>query len=237
MGKYLQVFAVWTLVKLGINNVTLGILLLGSGVLGLSSTDAAVCAPRRPRCPTWLHPRCLDRNKGPSFRHPDHGLGLLCSGLVSQQAHCCAEHHVMLGLRPPRGQHWRTSRFGPSPSTRSMSVGVSLITWLVTTFGISVFHDYERSVWVPHLAVYSIFFDVAANCFDLETLIQGNHGTVVGNCESILFSCVSAAITYPGLRAGLFLLLAPFDLASLELYHDYTGSGNCPLHLSLSESV
>lgn len=82
---------------------------------------------------------------------------------------------------------------------------VAVITWVVTTFGISVFHYYERFAWIPQLIVFSILYGVASQHFDLTAPSVGDSRTVVGNRLSFFSICVSAAITYGGLGGDFFV--------------------------------
>lgn len=76
---------------------------------------------------------------------------------------------------------------------------VAFITWGVTTFGIQVFHYYERFVshlnlwissthsrsyrfaFIPQLIVISILYGVSAKNFDLTTASIGDSRTVIGS--------------------------------------------------------
>ena len=90
----------------------------------------------------------------------------------------------------------------------SVVVGIiilAIITWGVTTFGIQVFHYYERFAFIPQLIVFSILYGVAAKKFDLTTPSVGDSMTVIGNRLSFFSLCLSAAITYAGLAADFFV--------------------------------
>lgn len=84
---------------------------------------------------------------------------------------------------------------------------VAVITWLVTTFGYSIFHFYERYAWLPQLIVICILAGVAGPKFDL----YGNPSaglderTIVGNRLSFFSLCLSAAITYACAGADYFV--------------------------------
>lgn len=74
---------------------------------------------------------------------------------------------------------------------------IAIISWVVATFGIQVFHYYERSVYkpchevnpntvnrfafVPQLIIICILFGVSSVKFDLDTVSQGDARTVAGN--------------------------------------------------------
>lgn len=94
---------------------------------------------------------------------------------------------------------------GGSMSTIVGIVIVAVITWGITTFGYSVFHYYERYAWFPQLIVLCILAGVAWPSFDLTTPSQGTTETVVGNRISFFSLCLSAAITYAGGAADVFV--------------------------------
>src|SRR5271170_5339540 len=83
---------------------------------------------------------------------------------------------------------------------------VALITWVVTTFGIAVFHYYERFAFIPQLIVFCILYGVAAPHFDITTPSNGpDTRTIIGNRLSFFSICLSAALTYGGLAADFFV--------------------------------
>ena len=82
---------------------------------------------------------------------------------------------------------------------------VAVITWVITIFGISIIHYYERFAFLPQLIVTSILFGVAAKHFDLSTPSIGDVATIRGNRLSFLSLCLSAAITYAGLAGDYFV--------------------------------
>ena len=82
---------------------------------------------------------------------------------------------------------------------------VAVITWAVTTFGISVFHYYERFAFIPQIIVFSILFGISAKHYDLTTPSAGDLRTVTGDRLSFFSICLSAAITYGGLGADYFV--------------------------------
>jgi purine-cytosine permease-like protein len=82
---------------------------------------------------------------------------------------------------------------------------VAVITWAVTTFGISVFHYYERYAFIPQIIVFCILFGISAKHYDLTTPSAGDPRTVTGDRLSFFSICLSAAITYGGLGADYFV--------------------------------
>jgi purine-cytosine permease-like protein len=58
---------------------------------------------------------------------------------------------------------------------------IAIISWVVATFGIQVFHYYERFAFLPQLIVICILFGVSSTKFDLSTVSVGDERTVAGN--------------------------------------------------------
>lgn len=95
-----------------------------------------------------------------------------------------------------------------SPNGMSVVPGiiiVAVITWVITIFGISIIHYYERFAFLPQLIVASTLFGVAAKNFDLSAPSVGDIATVAGNRLSFFSLCLSAAITYAGLAGDYFV--------------------------------
>lgn len=86
---------------------------------------------------------------------------------------------------------------------------VAVITWVVTTFGITVFHYYERYAWLPQLIVLMILAGTAGGRFDVTTESEGNDRTIIANRLSFFSVCLSAAITYSGGAADFLVYCDP----------------------------
>lgn len=84
---------------------------------------------------------------------------------------------------------------------------VAVLTWLVTTFGYSIFHFYERYAWLPQMIVICILAGVSGPKFDLYTNPSAglDHLTIVGNRLSFFSLCYSAAVTYACAGADYFV--------------------------------
>jgi NCS1 nucleoside transporter family len=202
---YLQVFVLWTSINLAINNVTLG--MLGPAVYELSFTDSSVCASLGALLGSI--PVAWIATWGPISGIRTMVWGRYAMGWYPSKLIVALNIIVMLGyallVAIIGGQV--LSAVSPNGSM-SVVVGiivVSVITWGVTCFGISVFHYYERFAWVPQLIVYSILFGVSAKHFDLTAPSVGDSRTVAGNRLSFFSICVSAAITYSGLGMDFFV--------------------------------
>ncbi|KAI9730698.1 MAG: hypothetical protein M1834_005667 [Cirrosporium novae-zelandiae] len=106
---------------------------------------------------------------------------------------------------------------------------VAVITWVVTSFGIRIFHHYERWAFLPQLIAIIIAFSVTAKHYTLTTPSSGSPATVTGNRISFFSLCLSAAITYSGAACDYFVYYPPqtpriilFTLILLSLTCSFT---------------
>lgn len=58
---------------------------------------------------------------------------------------------------------------------------IAIVSWVVATVGIQVFHYYERFAFLPQLIVVCILFGVSSAKFDLSSASLGDSRTVAGN--------------------------------------------------------
>lgn len=202
---YLQVFVLWTSINLAVNNITLG--MLGPAVYELSFTDSSVCAALGAFLGSL--PVAWIGTWGPLSGLRTMVWSRYSMGWYPSKVIVVLNLIVMLGYSMLvciiGGQV--LSAVSPNGSM-SVVVGiiiVAVIVWGVTTFGIAVFHYYERYAWLPQLIVISILYGVSARYFDLATPSQGDTRTVAGNRLSFFSLCVSAAITYSGNSMDFFV--------------------------------
>ncbi|KAK3726005.1 Vitamin B6 transporter [Vermiconidia calcicola] len=92
----------------------------------------------------------------------------------------------------------------------SIVVGIiitGILAWIVTTFGYSVFHQYQRYAWLPQLIANMILAGVAGPRFDLYSDPSSglDSRTVAGNRLSFFSLCLAAAITYSETGADFFV--------------------------------
>ena len=92
----------------------------------------------------------------------------------------------------------------------SIVVGIvitAVITWVVTTFGYSIFHQYERYAWLPQVIVNMILAGAAGSSFDLSANPSADLDdlTIAGNRLSFFSLCLAAAITYSCASADYFV--------------------------------
>ncbi|KAG4436037.1 hypothetical protein IFR05_008469 [Cadophora sp. M221] len=84
----------------------------------------------------------------------------------------------------------------------TVQVGIvitAIITWVVTTFGIKLFHYFERYAFIPQTIVLLILAGTAGPKFDTKSSSTVEGTTLAGNRLSFFSICLSAAVTYaPG---------------------------------------
>ncbi|KAL4791968.1 permease for cytosine/purines, uracil, thiamine, allantoin-domain-containing protein [Aspergillus venezuelensis] len=239
--SYTQVFLLWMSVNLAANNITLG--MLGPAVYGLSFLDSALCAVFGALvgsiASSWM------ATWGPISGIRTMAFGRYTMGwwpsklvvilnLVQMIGYClinCVVCGQILSAVSPNG-------------SLSVAVGIviiAVISWIIATFGIRVFHYYERFAFLPQVIVVCILFGVSSSKFDLSTPSQGDTRSVIGNRISFFSLCLSAAITYTPLAADFFVYypertsrLKLFSLSLLGLMVSFTLAFLCGIGLGSS---
>ncbi|KAL4906596.1 hypothetical protein BDW74DRAFT_150767 [Aspergillus multicolor] len=242
--SYLQAFLLWMSVNLAANNITLG--MLGPAVYGLSFPDSALCAVFGALLgsisSSWM------ATWGPISGIRTMAFGRYTMGwwpsklivilnLIQMIGYClinCVVCGQILSAVSPNGH-------------LSVAVGIviiAVISWIIATFGIRVFHYYERFAFLPQVIVVCILFGVSSSKFDLDTPSQGDTRTVIGNRISFFSLCVSAAITYTPLAADFFVYypertsrLKLFSLSILGLLISFTLAFLCGIGLASSINI
>ncbi|KAJ5156209.1 Permease cytosine/purine uracil thiamine allantoin [Penicillium capsulatum] len=202
--SYLQAFLLWVSINLAANNITLG--MLGPAVYGLSFRDSALCAVFGAfvgaLVASWM-----------ATWGPVSGIRTMAFGRYSM-GWWPSKIVVLLNLIQMIGYCLIDCVVGGqilsavSPGGMSVAVGIviiAIISWVVATFGIQVFHYYERFAFLPQVIVVCMLFGVASAKFDLSTPSLGDARTVAGNRLSFFSICLSAAITYAPLAADFFV--------------------------------
>lgn len=206
---YLQAFLLWLSVNLAAVNITLG--MLAPTVFELSFKDSALCAVFGSiigslvvaYVATWGP---ISGNRTMIFARYTFGwwpsklivilnlivllgysmIGLVIAGQILSAVSSDGNLNVVVGI-----------------------IVVAVIVWVVTTFGIKLFHIYMRYAWLPQVITISILYGVSASQYDLTTPSAGDPRTVIGNRLSFLSLCLSAAITYGGGAADFFVYYPP----------------------------
>ncbi|KAJ5921414.1 hypothetical protein N7466_009740 [Penicillium verhagenii] len=214
--SYLQAFLLWVSINLAANNITLG--MLGPAVYGLSFTDSALCAVfgsfTGSLVASWM-----------ATWGPISGIRTMAFGRYSM-GWWPSKIIVLLNLIQMIGYCLIDCVVGGqilsavSPGGMSVAVGIviiAIISWVVATFGIQVFHYYERFAFLPQLIVFCILFGVSSTKFDLSTVTVGDPGTIAANRLSFFSICLSAGITYAPLAADFFVYY-PEHTSSLTIF-------------------
>ncbi|EKD18484.1 uncharacterized protein L3040_007493 [Drepanopeziza brunnea f. sp. 'multigermtubi'] len=84
----------------------------------------------------------------------------------------------------------------------TVEVGIvvtAVITWAVTTFGIKIFHHFERYAFIPQILALLALAGTAGPKFDTSSPSAVTGATLSGNRLTFFSICLSAAVTYaPG---------------------------------------
>ncbi|SLM35290.1 nucleoside [Lasallia pustulata] len=207
--NYAQAFLLWFSINLAANNVTLG--MLGPAVYGLSFTDASLCAVFGSVVGSL--PVAYIATWGPVSGNRTMIFARYTMGWWPSKLVVLLNLIVLLGYAlidcVIAGQI--LSAVSPNGSL-SVVVGiiiVALIAWAITTFGIQLFHSYERYAFLPQIVVWSILLGVSASNYDLSSPSMGDARTIIGNRLSFFSICLSAAITYSGIAADYFAYYPP----------------------------
>ncbi|GAM83504.1 hypothetical protein ANO11243_014920 [Dothideomycetidae sp. 11243] len=202
---YMQVALFWFSINLAANNVTLG--MLGPAAFSLSFTDSSLCAVFGAIIGSL--PVAYFATFGPRSGNRSMVVARYSMGWYPAKLVVILNLIVLLGYAMidavVAGQILSAVSPGGSMSTIVGIVITAIITWIVTTFGYSIFHYYERYSWVPQVFVLAILAGVAGPKFDLTTPSSGDGSTVVAHRISFLSLCLSAAITYAGGAADYFV--------------------------------
>ncbi|GAB7365129.1 hypothetical protein MBLNU230_g6218t1 [Neophaeotheca triangularis] len=204
---YSQIGVLWFSFNLVANNVTLG--MLGPAVFYLSFLDSSLCAifgmlvgSLVPAYIATFGPRSGNR----SMVFARYTMGWWPAKLV-----VILNIIVLLGYAlidaVVAGQIISAVSVSGDLSVIVGIVIVAVITWVITTFGYSIFHLYERYAWLPQLIVLAILAGVAGPNFDLDAKpSEGETArTIAGNRLSFFSLCLAAAITWAGGAADYFV--------------------------------
>lgn len=214
----LQAFVLWVSINLAAVNVTLG--MLGPQVFGLGFTDSALCAVFGSFLGSlgvsymalWGPRGGVRTMVVARFVMGWYPTKLIVALNLLQQLgysliNCVVAGQILSAVSPA--------------GTLSIVVGiiiVAIITLLVTTFGIRVFHFYERYAFIPQIVVLCILYGFAGRDFDTSTPSAGNASTVIASRLSFFSICLSAAITYSPMSADYFVYYQPARRPFLSLF-------------------
>ncbi|KAL8764764.1 MAG: hypothetical protein Q9209_007895 [Squamulea sp. 1 TL-2023] len=227
--SYLQPFFLWSSVNLAAQNVTLG--MLGPALFTLSFRDASLCAffgsligATGVAYITTFGP--ISGNRTLIFAR--YTFGWYPSKLLVILNLIVLLGYSMIDL-VIAGQILSAVSVNDSMSIVVGIIVVAIIGWLITTFGISIFHTYQRYAFIPQLIAYSILYGVSSHNYDLSSPSQGDNRTVIGSRISFLSLTLAAAITYGGTAADYFVYYPPttvpvalFSISLISLLCSFT---------------
>ena len=206
---YLQAFLLWVSINLAAVNITLG--MLAPTVYALSFKDAAFCAvfgallgsTAVAYIATWGP---ISGNRTMIFTR--YTFGWWPSKLIVVLNLIILLGYSLIDLVVAGQILSAVSSNGSLPVVVGIII-VAIIGWVVSTFGIHIFHMYMRYAWLPQLIAVSILYGVSASQYDLQTPSMGDRRTIIGNRISFFSLCFSAAITYAGGAADFFVYYPP----------------------------
>ena len=206
---YIQAFLMWVSVNLAAVNTTLG--MLAPTVFALSFKDAAACAAFGSLLgsmvvayvATWGP---VSGNRTMIFTR--YTFGWWPSKLIVLLNLIVLLGYSLIGLVVAGQILSAVSPNGDLPVVVGIII-LAIISWVITTFGISIYQMYMRYAWLPQLIAFSILYGVSASQFDLDTPTEGDPRTKAGNRLSFFSLCFSAAITYAGGAMDFFVYYAP----------------------------
>ncbi|KAL8692867.1 MAG: hypothetical protein Q9218_002190 [Villophora microphyllina] len=207
--SYLQPFFLWSSVNLAAQNVTLG--MLGPAIYALSFRDASICA----FFGSLIGATGVSyiATFGPISGNRTLIFARYTFGWYPSKLLVILNLIVLLGYSMIdlviAGQILSAVSAHGSMSLVVGIIVVAIIGWLITTFGISVFHTYQRYAFIPQLIAYSILYGVSSHNYDLTTPSQGDARTVIGSRISFLSLTLAAAITYGGAAGDYFVYYPP----------------------------
>ncbi|KAL8735385.1 MAG: hypothetical protein Q9166_000930 [cf. Caloplaca sp. 2 TL-2023] len=207
--SYLQLFFFWLSVNLAAQNVSLG--MLAPTIFALSFRDASLCAFFGSLIGATFVSYIA--TFGPISGHRTLIFARYTFGWYPSKLLVILNLIVLLGYSMIdlviAGQLLSAMSVNGPMSIVVGIIVVAIIGWLITTFGISVFHMYERYAFIPPLIAFSILYSVSSHNYDLSTPSQGDSRTVTGNRISFLSLTLAAAITYGGSAADYFVYYTP----------------------------
>lgn len=207
--SYAQAFLLWTSVNLAANNITLG--MLASQIFGLGFRDAALCAVFGSLIGSI--PVGYIAIWGPisgtrTMIFTRYTFGWWPSKLIIILNGIVLLGYALIDLVIAGQILSAVSRNG----SLNLVVGiiiVAVICWVISTFGIKLFHIYERYAWFPQVIALAILYGVSSKDWDITSPSTGSTATLAGNRLSFFSLCLSAAITYAGLAADFFVYYSP----------------------------
>lgn len=202
-----QIALLWFSINLAAVNITLG--MLGPSVFYLSFRDASLCAVFGMLLGSV--PVAYFATFGPRSGNRTMVVSRYVMGWYPAKIVVILNIIVLLGYSlinaVVAGQIISAVSVNGQLSVIVGIVVVAVITWVITTFGYSIFHLYERYAWFPQLIVLSILAGIAGPKFDLyaDPLAGYSAASYVASRLSFFSLCLSAALTYAGCASDYFV--------------------------------
>jgi NCS1 nucleoside transporter family len=202
-----QIGILWFSVNLAANNITLG--MLGPAVFHLGFLEASLCAVFGML--VGILPVAYVATFGPSSGNRTMVFARYSMGWYPAKIIVVLNIIVLLGYSlldaVVAGQMISAVSGADNLNVVVGIIIVAVITWVITTFGYTVFHMYERYAWLPQIIMISILAGVSGPNYDLTTVPSTGEDplTIKGNRLSFFSLCLAAAITYSGGAADLFV--------------------------------
>lgn len=227
--SYFQPFFFWCSINLAAQNVTLG--MLGPYIFALSFRDASLCAFFGSLIGSIAV--AYVATFGPISGNRTLVFARYTFGWYPTKLLVILQLIVLLGYSMIdlviAGQILSAVSTNGSMSIVVGIIVVAIIGWTISTFGIWVFHTYQRYSYIPQLIVFSILYGVSSHNYDLSTPSHGDSRTIIGSRISFLSITLAAAITYGGGAADYFVYypvttppIALFSITLVSLLCSFT---------------
>ena len=206
--SYIQAFRLWFSINLAANNISLG--MLAPVIFALSFRDAALCAVFGSILGSI--PVAHITTFGPLSGNRTLVFARYTFGWWPSKILVILNMIVLIGYSLIDLVIAGQILSAVGKNHLSIIVGiiiVGILCWVISTFGIAIFHAYQRYAWLPQLIAVSILYGVSSSHYDLATTTQGDKLTRIGNRISFFSLCFSAAITYSGISADFFVYYSP----------------------------
>lgn len=81
----------------------------------------------------------------------------------------------------------------------------AVISWVVSSFGIKLFHTFQRYTWIPQVCIMFILIGTAGPYFDTSIPSAGSTETVAGNRLSFFFLTMSVPLGWAPAAADFYV--------------------------------
>ncbi|KAF4628347.1 hypothetical protein G7Y89_g9806 [Cudoniella acicularis] len=197
--SFLQVVMMWFSINAAAQNITLAS--IGQSVFGLGFVDATLCSVLGGTLGTI--PVAYTATWGPLSGNRTMVCARFAMGWWPVKLCVVLNLVILIGYSMidavVAGQILSAVSENGSLTVEVGIIITAVLTFIVTTFGIKIFHHYERYAWIPQGIVLLILAGAAGPGFDMvsPSVVEGK--TLIGNRLSFFSVCLSAAITYaPG---------------------------------------